>query len=240
MKTLVKPSVDGVILREPILTLVDGEIVPPKWLHYIFDPICAWCYGIDPHMRAAEQMNEFTLVLHGGGLYPLLKPFPNPKGDDVSNFLAEAKKRNPQIRKDTGMPIADSLKSAFSGMPKTARVDSRPAIAAVLAAHTLQRDGMGMLRELQRSFFGRAEPILDKAGVSAVARSLGLEQKAFQKEYDAALKGKVERHIKETRKLLQQVNGQGYPTLALEDADGNFKLVKLTRFDNPLRWASRL
>ena len=210
-----------------------------RTLHFMYDALCGWCYGIDPHMRAAEKIRDIEIVLHGGGLYPLPEPYPNPSGGGVANFLAESKQRNPQIARDTGMPISDRFESAFKAMTKATAIDSRPAIAAVLAADKLQGDGLGMLRELQRSFFARAEPILDKSGVSAIAPRLGLRKEAFEKQYDAVISGKVERHIRETRNLLEKVGASGYPTLVLEEG-GSFKLVKLTRFDNPKGWASRL
>ena len=155
----------------------------------------------------------------------------------VANFLAESKQRNPQIARDTASRCSERF------APHSRRYHG-DAIDPVLDRRRsrrvqLQGDGLGMLRELQRSFFARAEPILDKSGVSAIAPRLGLRKEAFEKQYDAVISGKVERHIRETRNLLEKVGASGYPTLVLEEG-GSFKLVKLTRFDNPKGWASRL
>jgi putative protein-disulfide isomerase len=208
-------------------------------LRYIYDALCAWCYGIDPHIRAVERRPDIDIVLHGGGLYPLPAPFPSPRAGGVGNFLAEARQRHPQITKDTGMPISDRFQSAFRGMGKSANVSSRPSIAAVLAAEKLQGDGLGMLRELQRSFFARAEPILDKNSVSAIASRQGLRRNVFAKEYDAVMQHDVEQHIQETRELLESVGAEGYPTLILDDGVKK-TLIELTQFDDPKGWASRL
>lgn len=38
-----------------------------KTLHYIYDPLCGWCYGIAPFIQAAHKQGV-TIALHGGGM----------------------------------------------------------------------------------------------------------------------------------------------------------------------------
>ncbi len=35
-------------------------------LHYIYDPLCGWCYGAKPLVQAASQV--LPVSLHGGGM----------------------------------------------------------------------------------------------------------------------------------------------------------------------------
>lgn len=37
-------------------------------LHYIFDPLCGWCYAAAPLIAAAGQLPGVTIALHGGGM----------------------------------------------------------------------------------------------------------------------------------------------------------------------------
>src|SRR5256885_3464591 len=41
---------------------------PPFVLHYIFDPLCGWCYAAAPLVKAARSVPGVTLQWHGGGM----------------------------------------------------------------------------------------------------------------------------------------------------------------------------
>ncbi|HID5224584.1 TPA: hypothetical protein ACXEMW_003182 [Proteus mirabilis] len=40
-----------------------------KKLHYIYDPLCGWCYGIAPLIEVVSHEYPHVLTLHGGGLF---------------------------------------------------------------------------------------------------------------------------------------------------------------------------
>lgn len=37
-------------------------------LHYIFDPLCGWCYGAAPLVKAAQSLPGLKIVPHAGGM----------------------------------------------------------------------------------------------------------------------------------------------------------------------------
>jgi putative protein-disulfide isomerase len=37
-------------------------------LHYIYDPLCGWCYGAEPLVFAASKVDGLALSMHAGGL----------------------------------------------------------------------------------------------------------------------------------------------------------------------------
>ena len=37
-------------------------------LHYIFDPLCGWCYGAAPLVKAAKTIPGLNIALHAGGM----------------------------------------------------------------------------------------------------------------------------------------------------------------------------
>jgi len=39
-------------------------------LHYIYDPLCGWCYGAEPLVWSAAKAADVELELHGGALWP--------------------------------------------------------------------------------------------------------------------------------------------------------------------------
>ena len=38
-------------------------------LHYIYDPMCGWCYAAAPLIQAARQIDGLNIELHAGGLW---------------------------------------------------------------------------------------------------------------------------------------------------------------------------
>ena len=44
--------------------------MPAGTLHYIHDPLCGWCYGIAPLIKAAAALPDVEMHLHGGCLWP--------------------------------------------------------------------------------------------------------------------------------------------------------------------------
>ena len=37
-------------------------------LHYLYDPLCGWCYGASPLLAAACEVTCLDVRLHGGGM----------------------------------------------------------------------------------------------------------------------------------------------------------------------------
>ena len=48
-------------------------------LHYIFDPLCGWCYGASPLIEAARHVNGLDIALHAGGLMTGPTGSPSPR-----------------------------------------------------------------------------------------------------------------------------------------------------------------
>ena len=40
-------------------------------LHYLYDPLCGWCYGAEPLVDAARSVQGLEVRLHAGGLWPV-------------------------------------------------------------------------------------------------------------------------------------------------------------------------
>ena len=48
----------------------DGLRTMNATLHYLYDPLCGWCYGAEPLAAAAENVVGLNLKLHAGALWP--------------------------------------------------------------------------------------------------------------------------------------------------------------------------
>jgi putative protein-disulfide isomerase len=62
-------------------------------LHYIYDPLCGWCYGAEPLVWAASKVDGLTLRLHAGGLWPQPTRLP----DHMRRYIQQADARVGEI-----------------------------------------------------------------------------------------------------------------------------------------------
>ena len=69
-------------------------------LHYIHDPLCGWCYAVQPLISAAMERldGRIALQLHGGGLFPE----PSVLDESLARHIAQADQR---IAQYSGQPF---------------------------------------------------------------------------------------------------------------------------------------
>ncbi|QJI42935.1 DsbA family protein [Pseudomonas sp. ADAK2] len=184
-------------------------------LHYIYDPLCGWCYGAEPLVQAAQIV--LPVIAHGGGM--MTGANRQTVSPQLRNYVMPHDRR---IAEFTGQPFGEAY---FEGLlrDETAVFDSAPPIAAVLAAEQIAGRGLELLGRLQSAHYLEGRRIADEAVLFELATGLGLEPHAFESAFHAA---DTERHIKESRALLADVGGQGFPTFVLE-LNGQFTLIDI-------------
>lgn len=187
-------------------------------LHYVFDPLCGWCYGAEPLLRAASI--RLPVVLHGGGMMA---------GANRQNVSAQLRDfvipHDRRIAEYTGQPFGEGY---FEGLLRdhSAVFDSQPPIAAILAAEQMAGRGLEMLARLQQAHYVEGRRIADHEVLQAVAAELGLALPAFN---TAIALVDSESHMRTSRALLASVGGQGYPTLVLEH-EGQLQVIDIGPF----------
>ncbi|MBN3861068.1 DsbA family protein [Pseudomonas frederiksbergensis] len=184
-------------------------------LHYIYDPLCGWCYGAKPLVQAAQAV--LPVIAHGGGM--MTGANRQTVSPQLRNYVMPHDRR---IAEYTGQPFGEAY---FEGLlcDETAVFDSTPPIAAVLAAEQIAGRGLALLGRLQTAHYVEGRRIADEAVLLELAIQMGLEPETFQQAFNEA---DTDRHIKDSRGLLARVGGQGFPTFALEQ-DGQFTLVDI-------------
>lgn len=184
-------------------------------LHYIYDPLCGWCYGAKPLVQAAQTV--LPVIAHGGGMMSgANRQIVSPQ---LRNYVMSHDRR---IAEYTGQTFGEAY---FEGLlrDESAVFDSTPPTAAVLAAEQIAGRGLELLGRLQTAHYVEGRRIADEAVLFELAKGLGLELQAFQAAYEQA---GTDHHIKESRALLAKVGGQGFPTFALEQ-NGQFTLIDI-------------
>ena len=109
-------------------------------LHYIYDPLCGWCYGAEPLVWAAAGVDGLALRMHAGGLWPQPTRLP----ENTRSYI---------IKRRRGRADAASLSSRFEGLlfdPSSCSIaaPSRRSVRAALDA----TKGLPMLRGIARAY----------------------------------------------------------------------------------------
>ncbi|QTG90750.1 DsbA family protein, partial [Vibrio furnissii] len=92
--------------------------------HYIFDPMCGWCYGATALMETLAAHPDVNLVMHPGGMMTR-----RPLSDDFRQHILEADQR---IAGLTRQPFGDAyIARVRSG--ETIMLDSYLTAQAILA-----------------------------------------------------------------------------------------------------------
>jgi putative protein-disulfide isomerase len=184
-------------------------------LHYIYDPLCGWCYGAKPLIQAARTV--LPVLAHGGGM--MTGANRQKVSVQLRNYVMPHDRR---IAEYTGQPFGEAY---FEGLlrDEEAVFDSAPPTAAVLAAEQLDGRGLALLERLQTAHYVEGRRIADEAVLLELANSIGFEAEAFRRSFTEI---DVNAHFLESRALLAKLGGQGFPTLALE-RDGRLTLIDI-------------
>ncbi len=209
-------------------------------LHYIFDPLCGWCYAAAPLLAAARALPGLEIQWHAGGMLS------GPARRTITpDWRAHVMPHDERIAKLTGQPFGDAY---YNGLLNQvgATLDSTPPIAAMLAAEAMDGRGLDFLARAQAAHYVEGRQIATLAVLQALAHDLGLDPLSFTTHYEIALAGDTARHIEESREWLQASGGQGFPTFVFEFTDGASGRRVAQRIDmgpwlgNPAGWQEHL
>ncbi|AIY40451.1 Thioredoxin-like protein [Collimonas arenae] len=179
-------------------------------LHYIYDPLCGWCYGAAPLLKAAREIDGVAIKLHGGGMMT------GSSRRQVSAQLRDyVMQHDHRIAAMTGQVFGDGY---FNGLllDTTAIFDSAPPITAILAAEALAGRALEMLDRIQIAHYVQGLRVADVAVLRGLASDAGLDATAFDGRYAELSGAATAAHIADSRALLNQMGGQGFPTFALQ------------------------
>jgi putative protein-disulfide isomerase len=192
--------------------------MPSPTLHYIYDPLCGWCYGAAPLVRAARD--TVRVQAHGGGM--MAGASRRAVTTELRQFVMAHDRR---IAQASGQPFGQGY---FEGLLRDhgAVLDSAPPITAVLAADELAGAGLDMLVRLQQAHYVEGRRIAELAVLKELAAEVGLDVDAFGGAYDRLEGAATQAHIEQSRALLARIGGHGFPTFALE-IDGRFTIMDI-------------
>ena len=203
-------------------------------LHYIFDPLCGWCYGAAPLIEAARKVNGLDIALHAGGLMTGSDRQPITEG--LRRYVMEHDQR---IGALTGQPFGDAY---LNGLLRDtgAVLDSEPPIAAILAADLLGGRGLDMLERIQKAHYVEGRRVADRGVLVGLAADIGLPEAAFKPMLEKVAGPAVAKHIAASRDLLRRVGGQGFPIFVFDAGRGLLTLDAARHFGHVPAWQQTL
>jgi len=182
-------------------------------LHYIFDPLCGWCYAASPLVESACRIPSVRLVPHGAGL------FTGPNQRTITPQWCEyALNFDQRIAQLSGQPIG---KAYLDGLLQREGevLDSAPAITAILSAGVIARRSLEMLHRVQYAHYVEGRHVSDPVVLHALAAGMGLDAQAFHGTFLRLAGGPTEQHFRETRRFMERADALDVPTLLLERGD---------------------
>lgn len=180
-------------------------------LHYIHDPLCGWCYGVAPLVKAAREV--IPVLPRGGGMMTGARR--QRVTPELRSFVMAHDVRVAQL---SGQRFGEGYQEGLL-RDATAVFDSEPPTAAMLAAEAMAGRGLDLLAQLQTAHYVDGVRIADRAVLIEVAAAIGLAR-GFAQALDQQLGEPVQAHIKDTRAFMAQVGAQGFPSMLLETEGG--------------------
>lgn len=210
-----------------------GHIVNAH-LHYIFDPLCGWCYAASPLLKALSERfgNDLEQIFHPG----LLFSEPREIASSYREHIISADLRIAELAGvEFGAPYIKRVRTA-----PALRYHSEPPAVAVMAANALQPElGLLMLEAIQKSHYQLGEDVSDPLTLGKLAQGLGFNADSFT-QAQINLQQILPSIAAEARNLMHTVGGSGFPTLILERNGEYQKLDHSSAYGNPYAFASNV
>ncbi|SMY06133.1 DsbA family protein [Flavimaricola marinus] len=180
-------------------------------LHYLFDPLCGWCYGASATIATLSKHPDIDLKPHATGL------FAGGGARPMKSFAAQAWANDQRIAALSGQQFTQAYRRDVLGA-EDASLDSTVATLAVTAvADTAPDRVIEALARIQAARYVDGKDVTSSAVVADLLAELGLkEASARVLEPDTALLDLVRNRTTEARTLMTAFGLQGVPALIAE------------------------
>lgn len=177
-------------------------------LHYIFDPLCGWCYAASSLVTAARE--QVAIRLHAGGM--MIGAQRQPVTPQLREFVLAHDQRIAQVSEQ---PFGEGYRNGLLH-DAGAVMDSEPPITAILAAEVVAGRGLDFLQRAQRAHYVEGRRLAEYPVLAELAADIGLDRAAFAAAIERLRGPATAAHIAGSRAFLAEVGGQGFPTFVLQ------------------------
>ncbi|WP_018690336.1 DsbA family protein [Ahrensia kielensis] len=183
-------------------------MTPTINLHYLFDPLCGWCYGASDTIVALGQHPSINLNPLVTGLFSYNGARP------IKSFAAKAWANDQRIAALSGKEFSEFYRRDVLGS-EVALLDSTVATQAVTAvANTTPDRVVEALVTIQTARYVHGKDVTSPVVVALLLEDLGLLNAAARiKAPDKSLLQLVRESIVTARQMMSTFNLQGVPAL---------------------------
>jgi putative protein-disulfide isomerase len=180
-------------------------------LLYVADPMCSWCYGFAPSLRAVQlRWPELPVTVLLGGLRPAGEPL------DAA-LRAKLRHHWDEVARRSGQPFSPAA-LAREGWLYTTEPACR---AVVVVRETAPSQALPMFHAIQTAFYADGRDTSANHVLADLAEGLGLERAAFERDVADATARELTAQDFATA---QRLGVRGFPALAVVH-DGQGRLV---------------
>lgn len=205
-------------------------------LHYLFDPLCGWCYGATPAVARLRETTDVAVELLPTGLFSGAGA--RPMDDD---FAAYAWANDQRIERLTTQRFTERYRAQVLG-DRQRLFDSGPAtlaLTAVALAEPIRE--LDALKAIQQARYVEGQNVTSLETLAALLRTLKLDSAADRLGApDAALLHAVRARTDGAQALMQEAGAHGVPTFIVE-ANGQRRLLQTSAiYTDPQALAKQL
>lgn len=200
----------------------------PVTLHYLFDPLCGWCYGASATIKILSKHPDIDLHPQATGL------FTGNGARPMKSFAAQAWANDQRIAAMSGQPFSEAYRRDVLGAAD-ASLDSTLATLAVTAVADSSPDRViEALTALQAARYADGIDVTDVAAVAAVLTQHDFAEAAARVLHpDAPLQSLVRSRTDAARTLMAAYHIQGVPALIAEIGGEGRVLHSATLYAGP-------
>lgn len=188
-------------------------------VHYIFDPMCGWCFGAATLIESLSNNPEINLQLHPGGM--------RERAPIEDSFRQHILKADQTIADQTGQTFGQAyLDRVASDQPVI--LDSFITAQAILAAQQLDSQGAEMLKRIQRGHYQQGRSVYDADTLAELASEMRIEAEAWQQAMNRA-ENDVMTAVNQTRQLMAAHGLRGFPSMLVEQ-NGQWQAITVSQY----------
>ena len=200
-----------------------------KTLHYLYDPMCGWCYGATPAIFDLSETAGFAFELLPTGLFA----GQNARQMDDA-FATFAWSNDQRIERLTGQRFTETYRRDVLG-DRRQLFDSGPATVALTAVSMIEPEKeLTALKAIQRARYIDGKDVTSAEVLIRVLDEIGLQRSAARLAHsDQELHAINRGRIGNAQLLMTELSARGVPTLILKSDDRPKLLSTSACFSNP-------
>jgi len=199
-------------------------------VHYLFDPLCGWCYGATPLIDVLVNTTGFEVAFHPGGMIPRLPIEPA--------FRQHILQADDRIASETHMPFGQVYKDRVLSKDELI-LDSYLTTRAFLVGVDMGIAPHVMLKSIQQAHYVNGAKLDEIAALRNLAMSLALDLN----EWDCGIElsePKLYQALEASHTLMKEYEISGYPSVIAEIGDELKRLPISAYYGNVPGWEACL